>query len=56
MGLIVRENLREKDREKLQVCDILYRAGVEMRSTVEEVSSEMMTKLVSSETGGGEWN
>ena len=54
MGLIVRENLREKDREKLKVCDSLYGAGVEIRSTVEEVSSEIRTKLVSSETGGGE--
>ena len=55
MGLIVRENLREKDREKLKVCDILYGDGVEIRSTVEEVSSEMRSKLVSSETGGREW-
>ena len=55
MGLIARENLREKDREKLKVCDILYGAGVEIRSTVEEVNSEMRTKLVSSETRGGEW-
>ena len=56
MGLIVRENLRENDRLKLQVCDILYGAGVDIRSTVEEVSSEMMTKFVSLETGGGEWS
>ena len=36
------------------MCDSLYGAGVEIRSTVEEVSSEMRTKLVSSETEGGE--
>ena len=33
-GPQVRENLREKEMRKLKVCDIPYRAGAEIRSTV----------------------
>lgn len=52
--LTVKENLREEDRWTLIVCDMPYRAGAGLRSTLDVVSPERSTELAFSETGG-EW-